>query len=193
MYKLILAAALFAFFLCRASVQKKRQEERENRPPQKYIRNKAEEAAITKFVRTFDYSDWCGTGNIICARKDSGYSEKLMVCFEEEFPSYRIAKMIRLNTMETLEIEPNKVELTEEALSAFYAATLTESLSELQELANDIARSGSLWVSGAPYNNGEAPNRKELRILSSEMERMGFKILALRFSDGFMKLGIKER
>lgn len=93
---LIAAAAVFAFFLCRASAQKKRLEERLLRPPQKLCSNRARETAITRFIRTFDYSDWCGTEkkDVIYVRGKNGRPDKLLVCFDDDGPTYHISKMI---------------------------------------------------------------------------------------------------
>lgn len=196
MLKLIIAVFVFVFFL--GMVINRPEKEEPQKPTQ--LPPDKDRPAVTKFIRAFGFDGWWWEGdrsaNIIRARKANGYEERLLICFEEPAsPALprRIEKMIRLRDMETLSLQPQQVELSEEALSAFFAASLAENINELQEIADKIAKEGGVWIEGSRYNNGETPNQKELRLLGKELEKMDFKVLALRFSDGSLKLGIESK
>ena len=196
MLKLIIAVFVFVFFL--GMVINRPEKEEPQKPTQ--LPPDKDRPAVTKFIRAFGFDGWWWEGdrsaNIIRVRKANGYEERLLICFEEPAsPALprRIEKMIRLRDMETLSLQPQQVELSEEALSAFFAASLAENINELQEIADKIAKEGGVWIKGSRYNNGETPNQKELRLLGKELEKMDFKVLALRFSDGSLKLGIESK
>lgn len=166
--------------------------EPEEPPPQK-LPTDPDRKAVTKAIKVFDLTDWSWkdrSQNIIRARKDNRLYQDYMVVFDDS--RKQVTKLIRMRDMESLDLEPIKVELTEDALLSYYEAVLSEDMQNLQELADAITSYGERWVKGDPYNNGEKPTKKELRMLRQAFESMGFKVDALNFSDGSLKLGLKE-
>lgn len=149
--------------------------------------------AVTKAIKTLEFTAWSWKDrrcNIIRARKENGFYDDYMVVFDAF--GKQVTKMIRLKDMEGISLEPIRVELSDEALLAYYETALSEEMPALQVFADSIASDGSKWIEGDKFNNGAAPTKKELRQLAAAFENIGFKIMALNYREGSLKLGLKD-
>ena len=158
--------------------------------PQRTERDPARDA-ITRAVRSEGYEGWNWKERekgIIRCRGQSGFYEEFAVFFAE---SGSLEKIARCRDKKALCVLQEEKALSEEALLAFYEGILSKALEKMQELADDLENDGPRWILAAPYNGGRAPERKELRALAKAFEGLGFQVLALRFTDGAIKLCVK--
>lgn len=145
---------------------------------------------ISRAVRELSFEGWSWKDrreDIIRCRKENGFDEDYRVTFDR---NGAVMSLVRVGDGKKLSPSPCAC-LSEVALLSFYEGILAEKLGELQALADGIATGGARWVKAESFTGG-VPERRELRILAKAFEHAGFRVLALRFTDGALKLGVER-